>query len=143
MVTPSKLPIFLLASTLLFSACGKEEVRPTPPAKPALEGHWIWQSAIITRYDADNKLVSHTPQAALPGASYLDIKGETLQRFLSDGTALTPPLNYVQDGPVIYYDRARSILTIMDLTDESLTLHAEGEFVPGRGHTNTDTYYAR
>jgi hypothetical protein len=138
-----KFSLLFLASTLLFSACNDKEVAPAPQQKASLEGRWVWQKATITRYDADNQLISSAPQVAVPGASYLDITDETLQRFYSDGTALTPPLNYVQDGPTIYYDRARSIITILDLTDEQLILHAEGEFTPGRGHTNTDTYYVR
>jgi hypothetical protein len=86
-----KLPLLFVASTLLFSACTPDEVAPTPQRKASLEGRWVWQKAIITHYDADNQLISSTAQVAQPGASYLDIKDETLQRFHSDGTALTPP----------------------------------------------------
>ncbi|SNC62464.1 hypothetical protein SAMN06265337_0676 [Hymenobacter gelipurpurascens] len=137
------LPLLFLGLVLFTSACQKEKTNTDPQPKPSLEGRWIWQHAVITRYDVNNEVIQTTPQAAAPGATYLDINGETLQRFLPDGTALTPPLNYVQDGSTIYYDRARAILTIVDLTSRELTLHAEGEFIPGRGHTNTDTYYSR
>jgi len=138
--------MLLLSCALLTVACQKDPT-PAPPAPAALEGHWVWQHATDTHYDALDHFTKTQPQVGAPGDFLLDITGRTFQYFRGNGAVETSPMSYTRQNELIRFD-AHGQLTIKELTAHTLVLYHLGEYTaPTAGNIgeriDTDVYYSR
>lgn len=123
---------------LLAVACKKENA-------PALEGRWVKQRGTVSSYDGRHQLVSTTE---VPGTFLVEITGQTIAYFRTDGVADGGPYPYTRQGNKVLFTGTRDYLTITTLTEHSLTLHYEGAYSPPAagstgGRTDIDVYYTR
>lgn len=134
----SLLWLFLSSLTLCLVSCKKDDPE-------SLEGTWVKQRGIVTTFNERNQFVS---TQEVPGTYSVIITGQTFQYLRSDGALDGDPHVYSRQGNKIRFACTSQYLTITELTEHTLTMHSEGEYVPSSvtmngGRQNTDVYYTR
>ena len=149
---PGRLPakymrcLLLLSVVLLATAC-KKEPTPDPAPAAALEGHWVWQHATDTHYDASGHLIATQAQKGAPGDYLLVVTGQTFQYFRGNGAVDTPPLGYTRQNDTLVVN-VLTRLTLKELTQRTLVLYHRGDYTSptagnSGGRLDTDVYYSR
>lgn len=132
--------VWLIASslTLCLVSCKKDDPE-------SLEGTWVKQRGTVTTFNERNQFVS---TQEVPGTYSVIITGQTFQYLRSDGALDGDPHAYSRQGDKIRFARTSQYLTLTELTEHTLTMHSDGEYVypsvtMNGSRQSTDVYYTR